>query len=66
MKDADDEGIRLAKRVAALAGCSRREAELLIEKARAHLETEAETVRAMKEGRWDRSFIDALEARCPN
>ena len=26
-----DEGIRLAKRVAALAGCSRREAELLIE-----------------------------------
>ena len=31
MKDADDEGIRLAKRVAALAGCSRREAELLIE-----------------------------------
>jgi regulator of RNase E activity RraA len=42
------------------------EAELLIEKARAHLETEAETMRAMKEGRWDRSFIDALEARCPN
>jgi len=41
-------------------------AELLIEKARAHLETEAETIRAMKEGRWDRSFIDALEARCPN
>lgn len=31
MKDADDEGIRLAKRVAAMAGCSRREAELLIE-----------------------------------
>jgi 23S rRNA pseudouridine2604 synthase len=30
MTDAD-EGIRLAKRVAALAGCSRREAELLIE-----------------------------------
>jgi 23S rRNA pseudouridine2604 synthase len=27
----EDEGIRLAKRVAALAGCSRREAELLIE-----------------------------------
>ena len=27
----DDEGIRLAKRVAAIAGCSRREAELLIE-----------------------------------
>jgi 23S rRNA pseudouridine2604 synthase len=32
MNDNDsDEGIRLAKRVAALAGCSRREAELLIE-----------------------------------
>jgi regulator of RNase E activity RraA len=45
---------------------ARDEAELLIEKARAHLETEAETIRAMKEGRWDRSFIDALEARCAN
>jgi regulator of RNase E activity RraA len=42
------------------------EAELLIEKARAHLETEARTVQAMKEGRWDRSFLDALEARCAN
>jgi regulator of RNase E activity RraA len=42
------------------------EAELLIEKARAHLATEAETIKAMREGRWDRSFIDALEARCPN
>lgn len=42
------------------------EAGLLIEKARAHLETEAETIRAMKEGRWDRAFIDALEARCAN
>ena len=42
------------------------EAALLIEKARAHLATEAETIRAMKEGRWDRSFLDALEARCPN
>ncbi|VTU23621.1 4-hydroxy-2-oxoglutarate aldolase [Variovorax sp. SRS16] len=42
------------------------EAELLIEKARAHLKAEAETMRAMKEGRWDRSFIDALEARCAN
>ena len=36
------------------------------EKARAHLETEAQTMRAMKEGRWDRAFIDALEARCNN
>jgi regulator of RNase E activity RraA len=42
------------------------EAEALIEKARAHLEAEAATMRAMKEGRWDRSFIDALEARCAN
>jgi len=40
--------------------------EQLIEKARAHLETEAQTMRAMKEGRWDRTFIDALEARCNN
>jgi len=42
------------------------EAELLIERARAHLETEARTIQAMKEGRWDRSFLDALEARCAN
>jgi len=42
------------------------EAEALIEKARAHLDAEAATMRAMKEGRWDRSFIDALEARCNN
>jgi regulator of RNase E activity RraA len=40
--------------------------EALIEKARAHLEAEAKTIQAMKEGRWDRSFIDALEARCNN
>jgi len=38
----------------------------LIEKARAVLSTEAETIRAMKEGRWNRAFIDALEARCAN
>ncbi len=37
-----------------------------VDKARVHLETEAQTMRAMKEGRWDRSFIDALEARCNN
>jgi hypothetical protein len=30
------------------------------------LEAEARTIQAMKEGRWDRSFIDALEARCNN
>lgn len=38
----------------------------VIEKARAVLEAEAETIRAMKEGRWNRAFVDALEARCNN
>ena len=38
----------------------------LIDKARGVLATEAETIRAMKEDRWDRSFIDALEALCNN
>lgn len=38
----------------------------LIEKAKAVLLSEAATILAMKEGRWDRSFIDALEARCNN
>jgi RraA family protein len=42
------------------------EVEQVIEKARAVLEAEAETMRAMKEGRWNRAFIDALEARCNN
>ncbi|WP_408316282.1 RraA family protein [Paraburkholderia nemoris] len=42
------------------------DAELVIEKALAVLEAEAETMRAMKEGRWNRAFIDALEARCSN
>ena len=42
------------------------DAETLIERARATLEAEAKTMQAMKEGRWDRSFIDALEARCNN
>lgn len=40
-------------------------AELIV-KARAHLATEAETMRAMKEGRWSRAFLDVLEARCNN
>jgi RraA family protein len=40
--------------------------EQLVERARAHLEAEAKTIQAMKEGRWDRSFIDVLEARCNN
>lgn len=38
----------------------------LIVKARGVLEAEARTMQAMREGRWDRSFIDALEARCNN
>ena len=38
----------------------------LIAKARGVLEAEARTMQAMREGRWDRSFIDALEARCNN
>jgi regulator of RNase E activity RraA len=38
----------------------------LIVKARGVLEAEAKTMQAMREGRWDRSFIDALEARCNN
>lgn len=38
----------------------------IIEKARATLEAEAETIRAMKEGRWNRAFVDALEGRCNN
>ncbi|MDB5894848.1 MAG: methyltransferase [Rhodoferax sp.] len=42
------------------------DAERLIEKARAVLVAEEKTMQAMREGRWDRSFIDALEARCNN
>ena len=38
----------------------------LIDKARGVLAAEAETLRAMQEGRWNRAFIDALEARCNN
>jgi RraA family protein len=42
------------------------DAQVVIEKALAVLEAEAETMRAMKEGRWNRAFVDALEARCNN
>jgi RraA family protein len=38
----------------------------LIDKAHGVLAAEAETLRAMQEGRWNRAFIDALEARCNN
>ncbi len=40
-------------------------AELIV-KARGVLEAEARTIQAIEEGRWDRSFIDALEARSNN
>lgn len=40
--------------------------EAVLAGARKTLENEANTLRAMREGRWDRSFIDALEARCNN
>ncbi|KAF1022383.1 MAG: 4-hydroxy-4-methyl-2-oxoglutarate aldolase/4-carboxy-4-hydroxy-2-oxoadipate aldolase [Paracidovorax wautersii] len=42
------------------------DAARVIEKARAVLAAEDKTMAAMREGRWDRSFIDALEARCAN
>ena len=42
------------------------EAAELITKAQAQGHKEDETMRAMKEGRWDRSFIAALEARSAN
>jgi regulator of RNase E activity RraA len=42
------------------------EASVVIEKALAQERKEAQTMAAMKEGRWDRSFIDALEARSAN
>jgi RraA family protein len=42
------------------------EAPALIEKAMAQLRKEEQTMQAMREGRWDRSFIDALEARAAN
>ena len=41
-------------------------ADTVIEKALAqHLREEA-TMQAIRDGRWDRSFVDALEARCMN
>ena len=41
-------------------------AEELIAKAIVHREKEEQTIAAMKAGRWDRSFIDTLEARAIN
>jgi regulator of RNase E activity RraA len=41
-------------------------AESVIAKALAQQAKEAATMTAMRDGTWDRSFIDALEARCMN
>lgn len=41
-------------------------AESVIEKALAQHAKEEATMAAIREGRWDRSFVDALEARCMN
>jgi regulator of RNase E activity RraA len=41
-------------------------ARALIEKAESQRTREEATMEAMRAGRWDRSFIDALEARCSN
>ena len=49
-----------------LLAIAQEDVEALIERARGVLDAEAKTLQAMKEGRWDRSFIDALEARCNN
>ncbi|RQN38002.1 RraA family protein [Paraburkholderia tropica] len=42
------------------------DAESVIEKARAVVKAEAETMRAVREGRWSREFVDALESRSNN
>ncbi len=41
-------------------------AEELIAKALKQRDNEEATMHAIREGRWDRSFVDALEARCMN
>jgi regulator of RNase E activity RraA len=41
-------------------------AATVIEKALAQAEKEEATMQAIRDGRWDRSFVDALEARCAN
>jgi regulator of RNase E activity RraA len=42
------------------------EAPTVIEKALKQREAEESTMRAIREGRWDRSFVDGLEARVVN
>jgi len=41
-------------------------AALVIEKAQAQQRKEEQTMQAIREGRWDRSFVEALEARLVN
>ena len=41
-------------------------AAIVIEKALAQEQNEHGTIVAIREGRWDRAFVDALEARCMN
>ena len=41
-------------------------AATVIEKALAQEQNEHGTIHAIREGRWDRAFVDALEARCAN
>jgi regulator of RNase E activity RraA len=41
-------------------------ASMVIEKALAQEKNEEATMQAIRDGRWDRSFVDALEARCAN
>ena len=45
---------------------SRDEAPTVIEKALLQQQKEEETMQAIREGRWDRSFVDKLEARSIN
>jgi regulator of RNase E activity RraA len=45
---------------------SRDEAPAVIEKALLQQQKEEETMQAIREGRWDRSFVDKLEARSIN
>jgi regulator of RNase E activity RraA len=49
-----------------LVAFSTKEAPAVIEKALRQRNTEEATMRAILEGRWDRSFVDALEARIVN
>ncbi len=42
------------------------EAAEAIEKALKQQAAEEATMQAIREGRWDRSFVDRLEARCAN